>query len=119
VKDSDECPECGAATGELHELGCDVEQCPYCGGQFISCDCRRRAPMDDRLPWAGHWPGAAECREFGWYAKLFPGRGWVPCAAGEPGAAEDLNRLHTQAVWDRAAKRFALRRKRRRPGGEH
>jgi hypothetical protein len=115
VKDSDECPECGAPTGELHELGCDVEQCPYCGGQFISCDCRRRAPMDDRLPWAGLWPGAAECREFGWYAKLVPGQGWVSCAAGEPGATEDLNRLHTQAVWDRPAKRFALRRKRRRP----
>ncbi len=112
-RDSDVCPDCGAGRGEFHEDGCDIEQCPYCGGQLISCDCDRRAPLDDRLQWAGTWPGVVECREFGWYAKLVPGRGWVPCGPGEPGAAEDLNRLHTEAVWDRAAKRFALRRRRR------
>lgn len=26
------CFECGAFEGELHELGCDNERCPYCGG---------------------------------------------------------------------------------------
>ncbi len=34
------CPACHAATGELHELGCPVEICPWCGGQLIRCDCR-------------------------------------------------------------------------------
>lgn len=34
------CPACQAATGELHELGCPVEICPWCGGQLIHCDCR-------------------------------------------------------------------------------
>lgn len=38
--DQDLCPACLAATGELHELGCPVEVCPWCGGQLIGCSCR-------------------------------------------------------------------------------
>jgi len=38
--DLDLCPACQAATGELHELGCPVEICPWCGGQLVHCDCR-------------------------------------------------------------------------------
>jgi hypothetical protein len=38
--DADLCPACQAATGELHELGCPVEVCPWCGGQLIHCSCR-------------------------------------------------------------------------------
>lgn len=33
------CRDCGTAVGELHTLGCDVEQCPDCGQQLIGCDC--------------------------------------------------------------------------------
>ena len=67
--------------------------------------------MDDRMPWSGVWPGVAECREFAWFARLVPGRGWVPCRPGEEGAVEDLNRLGTEGVWDRERKRFVLRRR--------
>jgi len=38
--DTDICPACHAATGELHELGCPVELCPWCGGQLVHCGCR-------------------------------------------------------------------------------
>lgn len=38
--DANLCPACQAETGELHELGCPVEICPWCGGQLIHCDCR-------------------------------------------------------------------------------
>ncbi|MCL2790530.1 MAG: hypothetical protein FWD79_07780 [Desulfobulbus sp.] len=38
--DEDICPACHAVTGELHELGCPVELCPWCGGQLIHCTCR-------------------------------------------------------------------------------
>ncbi len=38
--DRDVCPACHAASGELHELGCPVELCPWCGGQLINCSCR-------------------------------------------------------------------------------
>lgn len=38
--DMELCPACQAAVGELHELGCPVEICPWCGGQLVHCDCR-------------------------------------------------------------------------------
>ncbi|MFO7760030.1 MAG: hypothetical protein R6V20_00245 [Desulfobia sp.] len=34
------CPVCFAANGELHQLGCPVESCPWCGGQLTYCNCR-------------------------------------------------------------------------------
>lgn len=33
------CHDCGVEEGELHEMGCDMERCPFCGRQLISCDC--------------------------------------------------------------------------------
>lgn len=34
-----QCHDCGASMGELHQLGCDWEECPRCGGQYYICDC--------------------------------------------------------------------------------
>ena len=33
------CGDCGVAEGELHQRGCDMERCPFCGHQLIGCDC--------------------------------------------------------------------------------
>jgi len=37
-RQTEECPDCGAAQGEYHTKGCDIEQCPVCKRQSISCD---------------------------------------------------------------------------------
>lgn len=33
------CHDCGAEQGEYHHPGCDMEECPKCGGQYFICDC--------------------------------------------------------------------------------
>jgi hypothetical protein len=33
------CPDCGVPPGDLHEIFCTVERCPFCEGQLASCDC--------------------------------------------------------------------------------
>jgi len=35
------CHDCGVAPGGYHHIGCDAEECPACGEQFISCACEK------------------------------------------------------------------------------
>jgi hypothetical protein len=37
------CHDCGATKGQLHAVDCDVERCPRCREQAISCGCENKS----------------------------------------------------------------------------
>lgn len=132
MSDPKKCHDCGVLPGDLHKLGCDVERCPYCGHQLISCDCEGKDAWikKNRLPWTGLWPGEEEAIEFDLWCRWIPTPGfeenkekyglqeafrrlgsrgigrWQVCTKDTPGARPDLNRLHDVGIWDRKKKRF-------------
>lgn len=35
------CHDCNVTPGQFHHPGCDMEECPKCHGQAVSCGCCR------------------------------------------------------------------------------
>lgn len=123
------CKDCGARPGELHASGCDVERCPACGGQAISCTCSdAKFAEHPRLPWTGRWPFYDDCERLGLWCywgdratgeqlepAVFSGKpgSWFPCDSEHPGARPDMNRLYELGVWDARARQWVLRQSNR------
>lgn len=101
------CHDCHAKPGDLHDPGCDVERCPVCGGQALSCGCDW-PEVGDRIPWSGEWPGVKECRELGWFVVVDPVTAKIGerCGPEHPHAHPDLNRLVIEAKWDARLKKY-------------
>lgn len=73
-----QCHDCGCYEGELHAPGCDMERCPFCGGQLISCDCCYKLLGIDVSP--GTWAytnGLTEEQQTVW-DEMLVAKGLVP-----------------------------------------
>ncbi len=42
IADKQPCHDCNVTKGQLHHIGCDMERCPACFNQAISCTCSDR-----------------------------------------------------------------------------
>ena len=57
---TERCHDCDCLLGEKHYDGCDVEECPKCHGQLISCEC-----TEESTPKSGWWPKLNEKIPYG------------------------------------------------------
>lgn len=77
------CHDCGAKEGEIHRWNCDMEECPKCGGQLISCSCeltQKQAEKIGRVPYivypnlcarcGGLWPDMFRVSDAEWKAYV-------------------------------------------------
>jgi hypothetical protein len=131
-----DCHDCKAKPGDPHKAGCDVERCPLCGGQLLTCPCiyggmsyarlkqdhpiiyktgptdEMYAKFDGEIEKAGGrlpWTG------------IWPGTkecvefGWYSkrarigyrrCGPFDVGAGPDLSRLVSEGIWSREKRRW-------------
>ncbi len=85
-----DCPDCGAEPGDLHEAGCTLVVCSSSYDQRLQCDCTCHKP--GASAWTGEHPDSAECKKRDWYA-VETEIGRQPCEPDAPGAVEDISRL--------------------------
>lgn len=115
------CHDCTCQVGEHHVPGCDMERCPKCGMQLISCGCfvKFRSglnedgdPIDESTEYFDEeefakyptekWSGIGYekemllCEQEGWYNYF--DYGWIRCSADHPEASHDINRAVIRLV---------------------
>lgn len=93
------CHDCGAKEGEIHQRGCDMERCPFCGGQLITCSCSYIKLGFDYKDFTKeiYQPGNFQ-EQFKEFEKLYPYAG-LPKEIYENGLPKDL-----QEKWEKILK---------------
>jgi hypothetical protein len=72
------CHDCGTKEGQLHVLGCDMERCPFCSNQLISCQCVYKKLGIDVSPGAWAYSHGLTDAQQGDWKKLLSDKGRIP-----------------------------------------
>jgi len=107
IEDALRCGDCIALPGEPHAEACDIARCLWTGGQRFSCSLSGEDHDCGKDIWTGQWPGEADAIRLGWHCRR-KDIGYESCAPDDPGALPDINRLFTDARWNRAEHRWEL-----------
>jgi hypothetical protein len=70
--------DCAAKEGQLHRLGCDMERCPFCGGQLISCKCPYEKLGIDFSPGSWAYSNGLTNKQIRKWEKLLHTKGRIP-----------------------------------------
>lgn len=76
---SQQCHDCGVKEGQIHKFGCDMERCPCCGKQLISCDCFEDItliPLSGRVPYIAYPDMCGRCGELWPDMFMVPDEEW-------------------------------------------
>ena len=94
------CHDCGCHVGDNHTPGCDMERCPKCNGQLISCDCFVKDDKFDEVEFEKYspekWSGIMYedirkiCEDKDLYC-YWSFNTWVECDINHPEAIHDIN----------------------------
>ncbi|GAA4626792.1 hypothetical protein GCM10023196_036490 [Actinoallomurus vinaceus] len=109
IKQRATCPDCAAANGEPHHEQCDVARCLWTGAQRLACTAYDRTTRSidhdcGQDTWTGTWPGDEYAARLGFWCRW--DNGWQPTSADDPNALPNLNRLYTDATWNREERRW-------------
>lgn len=98
------CHDCGVTKGGLHHPGYDMEECPRCEGQLISCDCPTTMTTFEPHPTASGlrvlpvysgWTIDLRCRQF----RKVHEDGWIDFVDFDSGEGDRLlSHFITQGV---------------------
>lgn len=78
------CHDCGVETGQFHERGCDVEECPFCHQALILCDCSYKHLGLDPEQEPIRFKGLNEEQQEKW-DKILREKGLIPYGSETPG----------------------------------
>jgi len=74
----DKCGDCGVEEGNLHRFGCDMEICPLCGDQLISCPCAYEKVGGHILPGSYARPHGLTQEQEDQFLQMLEAKGRIP-----------------------------------------
>ena len=107
------CPDCGVNPAEYHLLNCDIERCPKCNSQLISCGCFTVDVNENDFKWdieklngirRKKWTGVAYekemryCEDNNLWVK-WTKNGWEATSAIDPNRIHDINTATEQMTY--------------------